>query len=97
MISRISNVPFTEVVSGDIRPAAISSLILPEAPIVAQLLVYSTIAPLLPKEYASLILYSAPSTGAILKDPDAIKIGDMVETKLGRGKFRSIVKEIDGG
>lgn len=33
--------------------------------------------------------------GAILKDIGALKIGDTVETKLGKGKFRSKVEEIE--
>ncbi|MDO8526033.1 MAG: exodeoxyribonuclease VII large subunit [Candidatus Omnitrophota bacterium] len=33
--------------------------------------------------------------GFILKETGALKIGDMVETKLGKGKFRSKVEEIE--
>jgi exodeoxyribonuclease VII large subunit len=35
--------------------------------------------------------------GAILKDIGSLEIGDMVETKLGKGKFRSKVEEIENG
>ena len=33
--------------------------------------------------------------GVIVKDANSLKAGDMVETKLGKGKFRSMVEEID--
>ena len=35
--------------------------------------------------------------GAILKDIGSLEIGDMIETKLGKGKFRSKVEEIENG
>ncbi|MDD5427934.1 MAG: exodeoxyribonuclease VII large subunit [Candidatus Omnitrophica bacterium] len=35
--------------------------------------------------------------GIILKDIRSLKVGDMVETKLGNGKFRSKVEEIENG
>ena len=33
--------------------------------------------------------------GIILKEVSTLKIGDMVETKLGNGKFKSRVEEIE--
>ena len=35
--------------------------------------------------------------GAILKNAGSLKVGDIVETKLGNGKFRSKVEEIENG
>jgi exodeoxyribonuclease VII large subunit len=35
--------------------------------------------------------------GVILKDVNMLKVGDTVETKLGKGKFKSKVEEVTNG